>query len=67
MAKLTTVKMTATAAGPRIGVLRDGRCYQLPAGEADALIKFGYAEPAPPNAALSDPRAPREVPAVEED
>lgn len=67
MAKLTRVQMTATAAGPRLGILKDGRCYALPAEEANELIRFGYATPAPPNAVLSDPHAPKEIPAAEDD
>jgi len=67
MAKFAKVMMTATAAGPRLGVLKDGKCYPLPAEEANELIKFGYATPAPPNAVLSDPHAPKEIAAAEDD
>lgn len=67
MAKMLRVKMSSTAAGPRLGVLKDGRCYALAEAEASELIRFGYAEPAPANAVLSDAHAPREVPAVEDD
>jgi len=67
MAKFTKVMMTATAAGPRLGVLKDGKCYALPADEASQLVRFGFATPAPPNAPLSDPHAPKQMPAVEDD
>lgn len=67
MAKMLKVKMTATAAGPRLGILKDGKCYMLPLEQASELIRFGYAEPAATNAVLSDAHAPRELPTVEDD